>query len=385
MALLTLSPDKVPVKDSARLRYLRLELNRGSGIVQLYLRIPTYVTKVRVLDLEESAVQITDGEVWFRLADPGCTDDRMSRSTQDTAIAEASLIVDGFLSICRNALEKMEFTSLDEVPLKLAEIVLEVLDLPALNITLQKVKLRIRPVSDPRALYRGEASREQESHLNANQAQTKLVSTDSASHSGNEQNSLSSHLKDVALHDLGSKGLSAFQRRRLGAQAEVDEAEKRSSKMDTPKTTVSTLEPVTGPEASEQEIGGISEILAANSETTEQSDEGEAIQDLIDSRGQQAGSWRTAFIALGSNVGDRLKSIEDACREMDADPDIRITQTSPLYETDAMYVTDQDSFLNGACEVRYLKSFSSKTIRLLTEADCNNTGTPRAVGPASGD
>jgi hypothetical protein len=59
----------------------------------------------------------------------------------------------------------------------------------------------------------------------------------------------------------------------------------------------------------------------------------------------------TVFVALGSNVGDRLGNIENACREMDSDPDIRIARTSPLYETDPMYVSDQDRFLNGVCEV----------------------------------
>ena len=58
------------------------------------------------------------------------------------------------------------------------------------------------------------------------------------------------------------------------------------------------------------------------------------------------------FIALGSNVGERLQNIEEACREMDADPHIRVVRTSALYETEPMYVTDQDRFLNGACEVR---------------------------------
>lgn len=57
------------------------------------------------------------------------------------------------------------------------------------------------------------------------------------------------------------------------------------------------------------------------------------------------------LIALGSNIGDRLACIEDACRALDAEPDIRITRTSSLYETKAMYVEDQAPFLNGVCEV----------------------------------
>jgi hypothetical protein len=74
--------------------------------------------------------------------------------------------------------------------------------------------------------------------------------------------------------------------------------------------------------------------------------------DVNASKEQSAGTIpTTAFVALGSNVGDRLGNIENACREMDSDPDIRIVRTSPLYETDPMYVSDQDRFLNGVCEV----------------------------------
>lgn len=60
-----------------------------------------------------------------------------------------------------------------------------------------------------------------------------------------------------------------------------------------------------------------------------------------------------AFIALGSNMGDRIAEIEKACKEMNARGKVRILRTSSLYETKAMYVLDQDNFVNGACEVRY--------------------------------
>lgn len=59
---------------------------------------------------------------------------------------------------------------------------------------------------------------------------------------------------------------------------------------------------------------------------------------------------RKAYIALGSNLGDRIAEIERACREMDA-RGITVTRTSSLWETEPMYVTDQDRFVNGACEV----------------------------------
>ena len=62
---------------------------------------------------------------------------------------------------------------------------------------------------------------------------------------------------------------------------------------------------------------------------------------------------KTAYIALGSNLGDRIGWIERACNEMDA-RGIRVKRTSSLWETEPMYVLEQDSFVNGACEVRCL-------------------------------
>lgn len=57
-----------------------------------------------------------------------------------------------------------------------------------------------------------------------------------------------------------------------------------------------------------------------------------------------------AFIALGSNVGDRIEMIEKACLEMDR-AGIRVRRTSSLFETAPMYVLEQDPFMNGVCEV----------------------------------
>ncbi|ORX91870.1 hypothetical protein BCR34DRAFT_594974, partial [Clohesyomyces aquaticus] len=57
-----------------------------------------------------------------------------------------------------------------------------------------------------------------------------------------------------------------------------------------------------------------------------------------------------AFIALGSNLGDRVAMIDKACKTMELDGSIRILRTSSLWETKAMYVLDQDKFLNGVCE-----------------------------------
>lgn len=58
-----------------------------------------------------------------------------------------------------------------------------------------------------------------------------------------------------------------------------------------------------------------------------------------------------AMIALGSNIGDRVQMIEQACEKMSAQG-IIVQRTSLLYETAPMYVTDQDTFYNAVCEVR---------------------------------
>jgi len=60
------------------------------------------------------------------------------------------------------------------------------------------------------------------------------------------------------------------------------------------------------------------------------------------------------YIALGSNLGDRIDMIEQACHLLDKHDKIKIKRTSCLWETKAMYVEDQADFLNGACEVGML-------------------------------
>ncbi|ODH13176.1 dihydropteroate synthase [Paracoccidioides brasiliensis] len=57
-----------------------------------------------------------------------------------------------------------------------------------------------------------------------------------------------------------------------------------------------------------------------------------------------------AFIGLGSNMGDCIAMIEQACREMEA-RGLKIIRTSSLFETAPMYVTDQEKFINGVCEI----------------------------------
>ena len=72
-------------------------------------------------------------------------------------------------------------------------------------------------------------------------------------------------------------------------------------------------------------------------------------------------------IAFGTNLGDRVQTIETALRKLEnskswlkdweplgmplSDVLVDIVNTSFLYQTTPMYVNDQPPFLNGACMV----------------------------------
>lgn len=49
-------------------------------------------------------------------------------------------------------------------------------------------------------------------------------------------------------------------------------------------------------------------------------------------------------------MGDRIGMIEQACNALTS-RGIAVKRTSNLWETEPMYVLDQDNFINGACEV----------------------------------
>ncbi|ODQ66412.1 Dihydropteroate synthase [Nadsonia fulvescens var. elongata DSM 6958] len=58
-----------------------------------------------------------------------------------------------------------------------------------------------------------------------------------------------------------------------------------------------------------------------------------------------------AFIAFGSNEGNQVSNINQALEELKKS-DIEILQTSSLFESEPMYVTDQAKFINGVVKVR---------------------------------
>lgn len=83
--------------------------------------------------------------------------------------------------------------------------------------------------------------------------------------------------------------------------------------------------------------------------------------------------WTTAFLGLGSNVGDRFANIEKACRALETQDNIKLLRTSGLWETEPMYVTDQNRFLNGACEVSFSESTLNTYLMRLNTAKAHRT------------
>ena len=75
-------------------------------------------------------------------------------------------------------------------------------------------------------------------------------------------------------------------------------------------------------------------------------------------------SWHEVFIAVGSNLGDRGKNIEDAIDAMEKDVKIRIVKRSLLDETKPYGVTDQPDFLNGVVIMRTLYEPEELLVRL---------------------
>ncbi|UAL52406.1 MULTISPECIES: 2-amino-4-hydroxy-6-hydroxymethyldihydropteridine diphosphokinase [Metabacillus] len=59
-----------------------------------------------------------------------------------------------------------------------------------------------------------------------------------------------------------------------------------------------------------------------------------------------------AFLALGSNIGDRERYVKDAILSLNEHPAIKVEKISSIYETDPVGYVDQDAFLNMVLSVR---------------------------------
>ena len=58
-----------------------------------------------------------------------------------------------------------------------------------------------------------------------------------------------------------------------------------------------------------------------------------------------------AYIALGSNLGDRIGQMQSALKALAANDQLKVLQISPLYENRAVGMEEADDFLNAMAEV----------------------------------
>jgi 2-amino-4-hydroxy-6-hydroxymethyldihydropteridine diphosphokinase len=59
----------------------------------------------------------------------------------------------------------------------------------------------------------------------------------------------------------------------------------------------------------------------------------------------------TAYIGLGTNLGDRLGLLREAIQRLDQTEGIRVIRLSSVFETDPVGLTDQPDFLNMVAEI----------------------------------
>ena len=64
--------------------------------------------------------------------------------------------------------------------------------------------------------------------------------------------------------------------------------------------------------------------------------------------------WHTAYIALGSNIGNKKQFLDEAIEALRKTEKCMVTKISDYLITEPYGVTDQDEFLNGCLEMRTL-------------------------------
>jgi 2-amino-4-hydroxy-6-hydroxymethyldihydropteridine diphosphokinase len=89
-----------------------------------------------------------------------------------------------------------------------------------------------------------------------------------------------------------------------------------------------------------------------------------------------------AYVALGSNLGDRAETIRAALAALDEQPGVRVAAVSSLIETDPVGYVDQPRFLNGAAALE--TTLEPRALLELLLAVERRFGRERAGVPAQG-
>lgn len=66
--------------------------------------------------------------------------------------------------------------------------------------------------------------------------------------------------------------------------------------------------------------------------------------------------WNTAYLSIGSNIGDKKQNLLDAIKLLEEDTLTKVVNVSSFIETKPVGYTEQDDFLNGALQIETLHS-----------------------------
>lgn len=64
--------------------------------------------------------------------------------------------------------------------------------------------------------------------------------------------------------------------------------------------------------------------------------------------------WHTAYLSIGSNMGDKEQYLKNAVEKLGETSDCQVTAVSKFIETEPYGGVEQDTFLNGCIEIRTL-------------------------------
>ncbi|WOO41164.1 2-amino-4-hydroxy-6-hydroxymethyldihydropteridine diphosphokinase [Rubellicoccus peritrichatus] len=85
-----------------------------------------------------------------------------------------------------------------------------------------------------------------------------------------------------------------------------------------------------------------------------------------------------AYLALGSNLGERLKQMRSALEILEADGNVQIVRASPVYQNRAIGMGEADPFLNAVVKVK--TSLSPEALLDLCLSTENKLGRVRTDG-----
>ncbi|NLL30791.1 MAG: 2-amino-4-hydroxy-6-hydroxymethyldihydropteridine diphosphokinase [Clostridiales bacterium] len=75
--------------------------------------------------------------------------------------------------------------------------------------------------------------------------------------------------------------------------------------------------------------------------------------------------WNTAYISIGSNIGDKDNNIKTAIDKIKENKEIKVTKISTIIETEPWGYKEQDTFKNAAIEIKTILSPKELMIVLL--------------------